>query len=248
MMVSIITPTYNAAQFIEQAYACILEQTVNDWEWLVTDDCSTDETYRLLQDFAAKDHRIKIQRNPIHSGAAVARNNSLARVTGKYIAFLDADDIWIPKKLETQLTFMGENINFSFSAYEIINEKGKPLNKFIDLNKNKRCFSYADMLNKKATLGCSTVILRRSAFFDLQMPLLYAGQDYAFWLKLLKHGEYAHLVNEAMTKYRIVRNSLSRNKFMKAKIQLQIYRKIERIGLIETFACFVNYAFRAVFR
>lgn len=247
-MISIITPTYNSSKFIKHTYQSILVQTINDWEWLVTDDCSTDNTWHILWDLAKNDPRLKIMKNEVNSGAAVTRNKCLSRATGEFLAFIDADDTWVPEKIEKQVNYMERNnINFSFTAYELINENGKSLKKYIDIN-NTGEFSYDDMLRKKATLGCSTVMLRGNTFSDLTMPHIRTGQDYAFWLKLLKNGEKAYLLNEPLTKYRIVSNSISRNKFRKAMRQWQIYRNLEKLSLIETLECFFYYAIRAVFR
>jgi teichuronic acid biosynthesis glycosyltransferase TuaG len=246
--VSIITATYNSSQFINETYESILNQTFNSWEWLVTDDCSQDNTWELLNEFKRKDKRIKIWKNEINSGPATARNNSLLNATSDYIAFIDADDLWVPEKLEKQIEFMNNNINFSFTAYELINEKGVPLNKYID-HKKANSFSYEDMLRKKATLGCSTVMLKRKAFADIKMPpILRVGEDYALWLKLLKLNENAYLLNLPLTKYRIVSNSISRNKFKKAKVQWQIYRNIEGKNIMKSIEYFLFYTFRAIFR
>jgi len=247
-MISIITPTYNSSKFLKYTYKSILAQTMSDWEWLVTDDCSNDNTWHIIWDFAKNDPRVKIMKNEFNSGAAVTRNKCLSRATGEFLAFIDADDIWVPEKIEKQVNYMERNnINFSFTAYELINENGKSLKKYIDIN-NTGAFSYDDMLRKKATLGCSTVMLRGNTFSDLTMPHIRTGQDYAFWLKLLKNGEKAYLLNEPLTKYRIVSNSISRNKFRKAMRQWQIYRNLEKLSFIEALECFLFYAVRAVLR
>jgi glycosyltransferase involved in cell wall biosynthesis len=245
--VSIVTAAYNAQSFIEQTYNSIKSQTITDWEWLVTDDCSTDNTLRILSDIAAQDKRVKIFRNPQNSGAAVARNKSLQYARGTFIAFIDSDDLWLPNKLHKQIHFMGENIDFSFTAYELIDANGKQLNKHVDADQDGS-FDYKDMLKKKATLGCSTVIVRRAGFDDISMPLLRTGQDYALWLKLLKTGKQAYVLNKVMGQYRILTNSISRNKFKKARRQWQIYRQIEALSIFQATVCFLFYAWRAVFR
>ena len=245
--VSIVTATYNSESEILQTYDSIKKQTVIDWEWLVTDDCSNDSTVKILKEISKSDARVKVFENDINSGAAVTRNNSLSRVSGEYVAFIDSDDLWVPVKLEKQLNFMATNIDFSFTAYDLIDLNGTTLNKTVDFNQIG-AFNYQDMLKKKATLGCSTVMLRRSAFNDITMPLLRTGQDYATWLKLLKTGKKAHLLNEVLTSYRIMPNSISRNKFKKAKRQWQIYREVEKLPLIKSAICFCFYAWRAVFR
>jgi teichuronic acid biosynthesis glycosyltransferase TuaG len=215
--------------------------------WLVTDDCSSDNTVNILQQIAVKDERVKVLSNKVNSGAAVSRNKSLKYANGNFIAFIDSDDLWEPDKLEKQLTFMSDGIDFSFTGYDLIDEQGVALNQTVDVNQSGE-FSYEDMLRKKATLGCSTVMLRSNGFDDVSMPLLRTGQDYATWLKLLKTGKNAHLLNEVLAHYRIMPNSISRNKFKKAKRQWQIYRKVENIPFIKSLVCFCFYAWRAVFR
>ncbi|MEZ9412517.1 glycosyltransferase family 2 protein [Vibrio lentus] len=247
MKVSIITPAYNAEKWIFRTYQSIQSQTYTNWEWLITDDCSSDGTLAILNDLAKSDCRVKVFKNKRNSGAAVSRNNSLSNATGEFLAFIDSDDIWLSNKIEMQLNFMGGDIDFSFTAYELIDELENQLNKTVD-SSQQGDFSYNDMLRKKATIGCSTVLLRRSGFRDITMPLIRTGQDYALWLKLLKTGKKAHVLNEVLTQYRILPDSISRNKFKKAKRQWQIYRKIERLSLIESSISFCFYAYRAVFR
>lgn len=250
MKISIITPTYNSAKLIQETYESIFRQTHTNWEWLVTDDCSMDGTLSILLGIAERDPRVKVHKLDINSGAAVARNHSLTRVSGDFIAFLDSDDLWDSEKLETQLNFMLQNraINFSFTAYSLINEDGVDLNKIIDSSHKRTVFDYEDMLRKNATLGCSTVMLRTAGFNVIQMPLIRTGQDYALWLSLLRSGEKAHLIITPLTKYRICQNSISRNKFKKCKRQWEIYVEIERINIFKASLLFCSYALHAVFR
>lgn len=245
--ISIITATYNSSHEIFATYRSICEQTHKNWEWLITDDCSTDNTFDILTALSEQDSRIRVFQNEVNSGAAVSRNKSISEANGDFIAFIDSDDVWEPNKLQRQIDFMGEHIDFSFTAYRLIDEVGISLNKTVDA-KNTGAFDYEDMLRKKATLGCSTVMVRRKGFSDLSMPLLRTGQDYATWLKLLKTGKKAHLLNDVLTSYRILPNSISRNKFKKAKRQWQIYREVERLPMIKSAICFCFYAWRATFR
>jgi teichuronic acid biosynthesis glycosyltransferase TuaG len=246
-MISIITATYLSENQIANTYASLKKQSIQNWEWLVTDDCSTDNTLQFLDEIAAIDHRVRVFKNNKNSGAAVSRNNSLSHAKGEFIAFVDSDDLWRPEKLEKQVEFMGKDINFSFTAYDLIDEQGNSLGRTVDANQSGS-FSYEDMLKKRATLGCSTVMIRKSAFEDISMPLLRTGQDYATWLKLLKTGNNAHILNEVLTSYRIMPNSISRNKLKKAKRQWQIYREVEKLSLLKSTDCFCHYAWRAVFR
>ncbi len=247
-LISIVTPSYNSEEFINQTYLSIKNQTYINWEWLVTDDCSTDGTLKLLRGFSKNDSRVKVFVNVSNSGAAVSRNNSLDNATGEYIAFIDSDDLWMPEKLSVQLKYMmGDSLSFTFTAYQLISEGGQELGKTVDTFITGGV-SYEDMLKKKATLGCSTVMLERCAFNDLKMPLIRTGQDYALWLKLLKTGQVAFVVNTVLTSYRISPNSISRNKVKKACRQWQIYREIEGLSLMHAIVSFGFYAYRAVFK
>lgn len=247
--ISIITPTFNSASTILQTYNCISGQTHHNWEWLVTDDCSSDNTISIMSAICEKDSRVKLFKNAINSGAAVARNNSLANASGEYISFIDSDDLWFTFKLEKQLNFMlADNLDFTFTAYDLVDAQGNPLGKVVDLQGDNFSVDYFDMLKKKATLGCSTVMFKRAAFSDFSMPLIRTGQDYALWLKLLKSGKKAYLLNEILTRYRILPNSISRNKIKKSQRQWSIYRKIEKLSLVHSAYCFGFYAWRAVFR
>ncbi|ARO97216.1 Putative teichuronic acid biosynthesis glycosyltransferase TuaG [Vibrio alginolyticus] len=247
-LISIITASYNCEGFIKKTYDSIASQTYKHWEWIVTDDCSSDSTLECLREISLNDSRVKVFLNDVNSGAAVSRNNSISKSQGDYLAFIDSDDVWYTEKLEQQLSIMDSNdLEFSFTAYELIDESGKSLNKRIDFEQCE-AIGYKDMLKKKATVGCSTVMLRKNAFNDLSMPLIRTGQDYALWLKLLKLGAKAYPINKVLMQYRIVPGSISRNKFKKAKRQWEIYRKIERLSLFNAVICFSFYAWRAVFR
>jgi glycosyltransferase involved in cell wall biosynthesis len=248
VLVSIITATYNSSGLIIDTYESILKQSFQSWEWIVTDDCSTDDTFEMLEKLAKNDNRIVIFKNNKNSGAAVSRNNSLSYAQGKFVAFIDSDDRWLPDKLEKHINFMEKsNADFSFTAYELINERGIVTGQQIDTHL-QGFVTYEDMLKKKATLGCSTVIVRANAFGVIKMPLLRTGQDYATWLKLLKQGKKAFPLTEVLTQYRILPNSISRNKIKKAKRQWQIYRKVEALTLSKSIVCFCFYAWRAIFR
>ncbi|WP_409584993.1 glycosyltransferase family 2 protein [Vibrio owensii] len=246
--VSIVTATYNSEHEILETYESIRSQTYENWEWLVTDDCSSDKTLDVLNEISKSDSRVRVLKNRINSGAAVSRNNSLSYASGDFLAFIDSDDLWYSTKLEIQLLFMiNKQVSFSFTAYELIDEAGTKLGSKVDASQSGG-FSYRDMLKKKATLGCSTVILKKSAFSDITMPDLRTGQDYATWLKLLRNGEQAFICSEVLTQYRIRPNSISRNKFKKAIRQWKIYREVERLPLFYSLYCFFFYAWRAVFR
>lgn len=245
ILVSIITPSFNSIKFIDETYQSILSQIHTHWEWLVTDDGSTDGTWEYLLTLAKSNHRVKIHRNEFNSGAAVTRNYSLARARGEFIAFLDSDDLWLPEKLSSHISFMDKNnLDISFTPYFLIDEESNLLGSIVDI-KLSGAFSYDDMLIKKATMGCCTVLLRKNAFIDISMPLIRAGQDYALWLKLLKTEKLAYIYGKPLSKYRIVSNSLSRNKINKAYQVWRIYRDIEKLNIVKSLYVFSHYAVKA---
>jgi glycosyltransferase involved in cell wall biosynthesis len=249
-LISIITPTYNSELYISKTIESIINQTYKNWELLITDDFSSDNTINIIESYISFDKRIKLFSLKKNSGSAEARNKSITNSSGDFLAFCDSDDIWLPSKLNTQLQFMILNkLSFCFTAYEIINYKGFPINISVD-SKQHGFFTYNDMLKKKATLGCCTVMLKKKSFVGLlEMPNIRTGQDYAFWLKLLKYSNhFAYILPRVLSRYRISPNSISRNKFKKAKTQFYIYRKIENINFIKSIYYFFFYALRAIFR
>ena len=247
-LVSIVMPTHNSEKLVRESIESILNQSYQNWELNVVDDASNDNTLNILKEFEKQDDRIKVTANKINSGAAVTRNVSINKATGQYIAFLDSDDIWEIDKLKLQLSFMKSiNASISFTAYKVINEEGEESGQLVD-TKATGTYDYSDMLAKKATFGCSTVILDQCLVGKMQMPLLRTGQDYAYWLSILKTGHCAYAFNQALTRYRIVPGSISRNKVRKAMRKWEIYRRIEKINVFLSSWYFLNYAWRAVFR
>ena len=245
---SVIMPTWNSDRFVRAAVASVQAQTRGDWELLVHDDRSEDATPELLGTMAAADPRIKPVYAAVNSGAAVARNAALGRATGARVAFLDSDDEWLPHKLEAQATFMDERgAALSFGCYETMDEAGRGTGRVVDAGAPRRV-DHADMLRKRATMGCLTVMLQRDAFTDYSLPLIRQGQDYALWLKLLRQVPYAWRMDDVIGRYRLVEGSISSNKLRKARRQWQVYREHERLDLLTSARCFSHYARNAIFR
>ena len=244
---SIITATYNSAKFITETYESIRNQTVADWEWIVTDDFSSDETRNYLQSFAKDDSRIKLIFNKRNLGAGLSRNQSIANSNGQFLAFLDSDDLWSPCKLEKQRFFMLQNnAGICITCERVISEDGSPTGRTIDLSAPKT-INYFDLLSKRATFGCSSVMVNRSIInSEIRMPALRTGQDYVTWLGLLKIGHNAVLLRESLTSYRVVSNSISRNKIKKAIRQWKIYRSVERLAFLSAMYYFACYVIRAI--
>ncbi|MGG7645452.1 glycosyltransferase family 2 protein [Rhodovulum sp. YNF3179] len=248
--VSIVTPCFNSDRFLRQTYRSVLEQDYPNWEWIIHDDGSSDESARILVEIADSDERVKISFGKENRGPGCSRNICIDRAEGEFIAFLDADDLWLSNKVSSQLEFMGNECLFSFSPYMVIPEHAGGADDFVRVvdAHSPKSVSYNDMLKKKATLGCSTVMLHRSAIGASRMPNIPRGQDYAFWLSVLKRGIVAKRMDKPLTRYRVVSGSVSRNKVRKALSQWQILRNSERIGFFRSIYLFSFYAKNAVFR
>lgn len=228
-LVSIITPTYNCGRFIEETIKSVLEQTYENWELLITDDCSTDDTEKIVSRY--KEDRIKYFKLSENAGAAIARNNAMARAQGKYMAFLDSDDLWDKEKLEKQIKFMKENdYVFTCTAYEQIDEDGKSLNKKV-LPRKKVNYN-GILLN--CPVGNSTVMYDVSRLGKFEVPNIRKRNDDALWLKMLKREKYIYGMNDILMKYRIRKNSISSNKIDLIKYHWYLYREIEHLSVIRS--------------
>lgn len=240
-LISIISPVYNGSEFIQKTYESILGQTYSNWEWIVVDDFSNDESAVVLKHLSMLDHRVKCIYHKTNQGASVTRNTAIAAAQGDYIAFLDIDDLWAPSKLETSLYFMESNQrDFTYTNYQKI-KSGKLGLKNIETPKT---ISYKELL-KTCAICTSTVLIRRGIIEELRMiPELRRGQDYVFWLQILQKIDCAYRASETpLTFYTIGHISLSSNKWKKAKHQWSIYRKHLNLGLLKSLYYFINYAF-----
>ena len=219
--VSIITPLYNAELYIGEAISSVQSQTYANWEMIIIDDCSKDNSYHMANEYAKKDSRILLYKNDINLGGAGSRNRAIGKAKGKFIAFLDADDKWHPEKLKKQIDFMLENnIDFCFCNYDTIDEQGKHIKNVIAPSK----VSLRDMYSNNY-IGCLTAVYDTSRYGKFFMPDFRKRQDYALWLTMLKRINFAYLLNESLASYRIRKNTLSSNKLD----ALLYYWKILRI-------------------
>ena len=197
-LVSIITPNYNCAQFISDTIKSVQAQTYLNWELLIQDDCSTDGTVEEVLLFAENDSRIKYECNQKNSGAAITRNNALRRAKGRWIAFLDSDDLWLPEKLEHQLKFMAENkYAFSYTGYKEMDNDCKDTGVFIYGPKHVSKFG----MYAFCWPGCLTVMYDRETVGLLQIFDIKKNNDYAMWLKVCRKAD-CYLLDEVLAKYR----------------------------------------------
>ena len=243
-LVSVIMPCYNMERFISDTINSVINQTISDWELLVTDDSSTDGTVALVQSKAENDSRIRLfSVNPKHTGIAPARNLCIQNAKGRFLAFLDADDLWHPDKLQRQLQFMQDrHIGFSYTAYDLVDENGKPLGKTI---KTAGDLNYKDYL-RNTIIGCSTVMVDTNIVGSVVVPDFRTSEDAATWLDILRKGFKAYAIEEPLTSYKIRRKSASSNKLKASADLWKVYRQHEKLPLPTAIFSFLCYVFNAI--
>ena len=242
--VSIITPSYNTSKFIEATIKSVLDQDFESWEMVIVDDNSSDGSPEIIKRYAAKDSRIILIENKENTGAASARNLAIQQSKGRFIAFLDSDDLWLPNKLSMQVNFMLENnFGFTYSAYDKINESGERIGQIQVPSQ----VSYHELL-KTCSIGCLTAIYDTTVLGKVYMPIIDKRQDYGLWLNLLKKLSYAYGIQEVLAIYRVRNNSISSNKFIAAKYQWKIYREIEMLLLLSSIKYMVTYTLHGILK
>ncbi|UWX55007.1 glycosyltransferase family 2 protein [Maribacter litopenaei] len=240
-LVSIVTPTYNSSKYILDTIKSVQNQTVENFEMLIIDDCSMDNTVELINGIIENDPRIKLFEQTKNQGAAVSRNLGIKMATGKFLAFLDADDIWKPNFIEVSINKIRESgVPFVFSSYERKNEKLEPL--LSDFIVPERV-SYEDIL-KSCPISCLTAFIDISVLGKKYMPLVRKRQDFGLWLSYLKTIPYAQGIKKPLAIYRIREDSLSRNKMELIKYQWFFYYHKEKLGLFKSVYYLFNWAIR----
>lgn len=218
-LVSIITPTFNSEEFLKDTIESILKQSYTNWELLITDDCSNDNTIEIIENYLKLDTRIRLFRQERNSGSGAARNKSIENAKGRYIAFCDSDDIWYNNKLQTQVNFMIKyNLSFTYSGYDIIDENNLHISSFIpsvDLT--------YDNLLKSNQIGCLTAIYDTKKLGKLYMSKIRNRQDWVLWLSILKKIRKTKGLSLKLGSYRLRKNSISRNKLKMVKYHWRVY-------------------------
>lgn len=242
-LVSVVMPVHNAERFLDESVSSVLAQTMTDLELLLVDDHSRDASAAKIGAWANRDPRVRALQST-ELGAAAARNTALDAARGRYVAFLDADDAWLPNKLERQLHFMQErDAYFSFTAYEKVDIAGRGNGRVVRAPLSR---DYAGLL-KGCVIGCSTVVIDTLCTGRVRMPPMKRSQDYALWLDLLKRFGPAHGLDEPLTRYREYAGSLSANKFGKLQAAWRIYREREGFSRWRSaclLACYVAHGLR----
>lgn len=241
-LVSIITPTFNSEKYISETINSIQAQSYRNWELLITDDCSTDNTVVIIQKIIKSDHRIKLFILKQNSGAGIARNQSIKNASGKLIAFCDSDDQWLPEKLATQISFMLKNdLAFTYSSYYTV-----------DLSGNRKGMIKApseltySMLLRNNYVGCLTAIYDQEKLGKIYMSEIRKRQDWTLWLKIMDRLQHTYGIEEPLAIYRIRPNSVSSNKISLLEITYNLYHKELNMGVIKSIFNLFRYLFYLV--
>jgi len=241
-VVSIITPSHNASRFISECINSVLLQTYQDWEMIIVDDLSNDNSVEIIKSFLRKDSRIKLIELDKNAGPAKARNRAIKESKGDFIAFLDADDLWKKEKLEKQLNFMKKyNLAFTYSSYDVIDEEGNYMTTF----NTKNAVTYKSLL-KTCSIGCLTAIYDINKLGKIYMPNMKKRQDYALWLDIFKRIDHAKGILEPLASYRVGQTSVSSNKFTASIWQWKIYRDIEKLNIFKSSYYFIHYVYHGL--
>lgn len=244
-LVSIITPLYNSEKYISETIESVLSQSFGDWEMIIVDDCSTDSSFQIAFGYTKKDKRIKLFKNETNLGVAATRNHGLRMATGKYIAFIDSDDLWAENKLERQIAFMSENkLAFSYSKYCTFNSDDKNKRKVVRVPKKMT----ANKILGNTAIACLTVMVNKEMVGDFYMPLIKHTEDNCTWQNILSRGFTAYGIQEVLSLYRVTSNSLTSNKKNAAKLQWKTYREYYHFSLVKTLFYFIKYSINAVLR
>lgn len=247
-LISIIVPVYNVENFIRATMDCVRAQTYTNWELILVDDCGSDGSRQIIADYIeeTKDPRIRLVSQPYNMGAAKARNRGLNEAGGRYIAYIDADDLWNEEKLQKELDFLKKkNAAFVFTGYEFADENGIGLGRIV---KVPEILDYKGAL-KNTTIFTSTVMFDTDRISKelLEMPQI-KSEDTALWWKILRSGYVAYGLNENLVKYRRSGKTLSSNKLEAVKRIWNLYRQAEKMSVPGSIYNFCFWAVRAIKR
>ncbi|CAM3614025.1 glycosyltransferase family 2 protein [Halomonas lysinitropha] len=226
--VSIITPVFNATPHLEETLNSVLAQSSPDWEHILIDDGSQDGSAAIIKRYAASDSRITLIRLEKNAGAAVARNAGIEAAKGRFIAFLDSDDLWLPEKLSAQVAFMeSTGAALSYTGYEVMKEDGERTG---EVSTAAASLSYRDMLRYNQ-IGCLTAMYDTRQVGKVYMPELRKRQDYALWLRILRQTGTARGLDQVLALYRQRSGSISRNKLDLIRYHWRLFREFEELSV-----------------
>jgi glycosyltransferase involved in cell wall biosynthesis len=238
-LLSVVVPAYQAERHLADALKSILSQSLGDLEVIIIDDGSTDGTKHVIEHHIQSDNRVHSIHNAQNLGAAATRNAGISAAQGRYIAFLDADDLWLPGKIEAQLTFMeAQRAAFTCTAYQVLDANGQIRGDVVPPSRAKR----EDLL-KTSSVGCSTVIYDTGKLGKVFMPNIRKRQDFGLWLRLLRMTDEVHGLKDIFVQYRTGFESLSSNKISAARYQWDVYRNVEKLSFLQSSYYFAFYAY-----
>jgi teichuronic acid biosynthesis glycosyltransferase TuaG len=241
-LVSVIVPAYKAAAFIGRTVESVIAQTYPHWEMLIADDCSPDDTRTVVAQWAQREPRVKLIALERNGGPAAARNAALQRASGRWIAFLDSDDMWLPGKLERCLAHaQAHRAALVFTGYRRVSQDESRVGEVIHV---PRTLGYRQLLGNTA-IATSTVLIDRSVAGDVRMERVFYD-DFVCWLSILKRGHIAHGLDEDLMRYRVLAQSVSRNKGRSAREVWKTYRQVELLNPLAASWYFLRYAFNAL--
>lgn len=242
--VSIITPTYNAEKYLEATVKSVQAQSYTDWEMIIVDDCSVDNTYDLARNLASKDNRIRVLKNSVNLGVALTRNVALDAANGEYVAFLDSDDLWLPDKLKKQVEFMDFNkCILSYTNYKKFNSETGVIEEKVIRGPSSMT---AKRIYGDTSIGCLTVMVNRKLSGPFHMPKLNHMEDNITWQGILAKGYVGYRIDEVLALYREGNSSLTSSKKKAVKQQWNIYRDYYHFSILKSTYYFMQYAFHAV--
>lgn len=241
-LVSVIMPMYNSEKYIEESIQSVINQTYFLWELIIIDDGSKDQSVNIVEKYAKADKRVKLVKSKKNLGVAKARNQGIKLAQGRYIAFLDSDDIWLPDKLEHQINFMEEKqAPIAYTQYRQFTDKVSEVGNLIDVEPK---VSYKRLL-KGNIIGCLTAMIDRKFVGEMSMPD-QRHEDYITWLNILKKGGYAYGLKEDLARYRKTLNSLSGNKLRSLTWTWNVYRKNQKLSFIKSSYYFGHYMLKGL--
>jgi glycosyltransferase involved in cell wall biosynthesis len=242
MLVSIITPNYNGATYIASTIQSVINQTYTNWELIIVDDCSTDNSVDIIEEYIRNDKRIKLYKmHKNNSLPSVPRNFGIEKASGDFIAFLDSDDLWLPDKLQEQIELANKkDAAVVYSYYEKIDHNGVRNNRII---RAPLSVNYKQLL-KGDVIGCLTGMYSVNKLGKIYFLHERCGEDYILWLSILKKGYTAYAVPKVLALYRVGHSSISSNKLQTPQRTWKVYRKYEQLSLVKSIFCFIIYAIR----
>ena len=244
VLVSIITPAFNCKNTIRFTYDSILKQTFTNWEWIIVEDHSLDNSFNFIRDMVKDNPKVLLLRTDKNSGTARARNKGIEEANGRFITFLDADDFWKQNKFECQINFMiNNNLVFTYSNYEVMRDDGKTSL----FRPKKQSLRYKDLLVSN-DIGCLTAAYDAKIIGKHYMPLdSPKREDFAAWLDILKTGIIARRIDETLAVYRLGNTTLTSNKTKMVKYHYNVYRKHEHFGILKSIFYLCSFVLRKLF-